>query len=64
MDVIVSNALPVGTAVTITYGDRDFTGTVRHQSRREEDHFIGIEFDLPGRDTILHFDPELLVRCS
>jgi PilZ domain-containing protein len=64
MGVIVSNAIQVGTAVSITYGDRDFTGIVRHQSRREEGHFIGIEFDLTSRDTTLHFDPELLVRCS
>jgi hypothetical protein len=64
MGVIVSNALPVGTDLTLTYGDRDLTGIVRHQSRRGEEHFIGIEFDVISRDSNVHFDPELLVRSS
>ena len=64
MGVIVNNALPVGTSVTINYGDKGFAGVVRHQSGRGEGYFIGIEFDLASRDTTLHFDPELLVRCS
>src|SRR3954452_12517139 len=35
MGLIVSNGLPVGTSLTITYGDRDLTGVVRPQSGRE-----------------------------
>jgi hypothetical protein len=64
MGVIVGSALPVGTPLTLTYGDRDLTGIVRHRSRRADGHFIGIEFDRNSRDSAVHFDPELIIRSS
>ena len=62
MGIIVNNPVPIGTRVTITYGESDLTGIVRHESARREGNFIGIEFDPDSRDSDVHFDPELLVR--
>jgi hypothetical protein len=61
MGLVISNPLSVGITVTITYGDEDLVGTVRHQSRRNEGHLIGVEFDPNSRNSALHFDPDLLI---
>ena len=61
MGVIIDNALSVGTLLTISYGEGNLTGIVRHHRRQAERHFIGIELGLVSRGSGLHFHPELLV---
>jgi hypothetical protein len=62
MGVIVQNDLPVGTSVTISYGEEDeLAGVVRYHSQTEEGYFLGIEFEDGSKDSILHFHPDLLV---
>jgi PilZ domain len=63
MGVIAQDDLPVGTSVTIAYGEQEeLTGVVRHHSEREDGYFLGIEFEDSSKDSILHFHPDLLVR--
>jgi hypothetical protein len=61
MGILVHDALPVGTPVTITYGYGQLSGTVRHSSELIEGVFIGIEFDEFSKNSTLHFQPELLI---
>jgi hypothetical protein len=61
MGLMISNPLVVGTTVTITYGDEDLVGIIRHQSRRVEGYLVGVEFDASSRNSALHFDPDLLI---
>jgi hypothetical protein len=60
--VVVLDALPVGASVTVSYGKEELTGIVRHHSRRESGHFLGIEFAESSQDSALHFHSDLLVR--
>jgi PilZ domain len=63
MGLIVQEDLPVGTSVTISYGEEEeLTGVVRHHSERAEGYFLGIEFEDSSKDSILHFHPDLLVQ--
>lgn len=62
MGVVISNPIAVGTTVTITYGEEDLVGIIRHQSPRDEGHLIGIEFEPSSRNSALHIDPDLLIR--
>ncbi len=68
LGVIVDHALPVGSPVTISYGDSylegELTGVVRHYSLRRDGHFIGIEFAAGSKDSSLHFHPDLLTPAS
>lgn len=59
--LVVDHAVPVGSAVTITYGEGDLTGVVRHCTHLAEGHFIGVEFARASRASTLHFRPELLI---
>lgn len=62
MGILVHDALPVGTPVTVSYGYGELTGTVRHSSQLIDATFIGVEFDETSKNSILHFQPELLIR--
>jgi hypothetical protein len=62
MGILVYDDLPVGTPVTVTYGYGELRGVVRHSSARNRCIFIGIEFDELSRNSMLHFQPELLIR--
>jgi hypothetical protein len=62
MGILVHDALPVGTPVTVSYGYGELTGIVRHSSELIDATFIGIEFDEASKNSILHFLPELLIR--
>ena len=62
MGVIVRNTLEVRTPPTLTYGDGELTGVVRHSSPRVGGHLIGIELDLVSRSSPRPFHPRLLVR--
>jgi hypothetical protein len=64
MGLIVSDALPIGTLLQISYGEGSLTGIVRHLRRLAQGHFIGIELGLLSRGSTLHFDPELLVGTT
>jgi hypothetical protein len=61
MGVIIDNALPIGTLLTITYGEGNLNGIVRHQRLQAERHFIGIELGLVSRGSHLHLHPELIL---
>jgi hypothetical protein len=63
MGIRVDHPLPVGTSVTICYDSPNgmLTGTVRHHSKGLDGHFLGIELDGLSKDSMLHFQPELLV---
>jgi hypothetical protein len=63
MGLVISNALPIGRLVNISYGEASLTGIVRHERRLGEGHFIGIELGPLSRGSTLHFDPEVLVEC-
>jgi hypothetical protein len=62
MSILVYDDMPHGTVVTVTYGYAELGGTVRHSSRRHNGIFIGVEFDELSKNSILHFQPELLIR--
>jgi PilZ domain len=64
LGVLVSHALPVGTSVTISYGEGELNGIVRHNSQLIDGHFMGIEFAENSKNSTLHFQPELLVRLA
>ena len=59
--MIVDKALPVGTTVSMTYGEGELTAVVRHCTPLAEGHFIGLEFVGESRASVLHFQPDLLV---
>jgi hypothetical protein len=61
MGLLVYDDLPVGTPVTVTYGYGELRAVVRHSSNRDHGIFIGIEFDEFSRNSMLHFQPELLI---
>ena len=64
MGVVVDDVLPVGVTVRLSYGDEDLVGTVKHSSQRPFGYYIlGIEFVAESRDSMLHFQPELLIRA-
>ena len=48
MGVAADHAIPVGTQVTISFPGEELVGIVRHDTRKAEEHFIGIEFISPG----------------
>lgn len=60
--ILVYDDLPVDTKVTVTYGFGELGGTVKHTSTRDAGILVGIEFDEVSRNSILHFQPELLIR--
>jgi PilZ domain len=62
MGVLVYDALPVGTPVTISYGYGELSGAVRHSSEVIDGTLIGIEFDEASKNSTLHIQPELLIR--
>ena len=59
--IVVDHALLVGTSVAITYGEGKLTAVVRHCASLAEGHLIGVEFVGNSRDSVLHFQPDLLV---
>jgi hypothetical protein len=59
--IIVGHPIPAGNAVTITYGEGELTGIVRHCTPLAEGHFIGVEFAGSSKASGLHFQPELLI---
>lgn len=61
MGILADRALPLGTAVAISYGEGELAGIVRHTSELVDGHFIGIEFVGGSRNSTLHFQPELLI---
>lgn len=62
MGILVYDDVPLDTRVTVTYGFGELGGTVKHTSTRETGIFVGIEFDEVSKNSILHFQPELLIR--
>jgi hypothetical protein len=62
MGILVYDDLPLDTRVTVTYGFGELGGTVKHTSSRDPGIFVGIEFDEVSKNSILHFQPELLIR--
>jgi hypothetical protein len=61
--MIVDHAVGVGTAVTMTYGQGELAAVVRHCTALVEGHFIRVEFAQNGRDSDLHFQPELFTSA-
>jgi hypothetical protein len=59
--MIVNGAVPVGTTIAMTYGEKELTAIVRHCTALTEAHFIGVEFLGSSRASALHFQPDLLV---
>jgi hypothetical protein len=59
--IIVGHPIPAGSAVTITYGEGELTGIVRHCTALTEEHLIGVEFVGNSKASLLHFQPELLI---
>jgi hypothetical protein len=45
--VAVDHAIPVGTPVTISFPGEELVGIVRHDTRKTDEHLIGIEFISP-----------------
>lgn len=63
LGVLLQNDLPVGTTVTVSYGEgEELTGVVRHHAERAEGYLLGIEFNDGSKSSLLHFHPNLLVR--
>ena len=62
MGILVHDDLPVGTPITVTYGYGELGGIVKHSAPKDHGVFIGIEFDEVSRNSMLHFQPELLIR--
>jgi hypothetical protein len=62
MGVLLYDDLPVNTRVTVTYGFGELGGIVKHTSTRDTGIFVGIEFDEVSKNSIIHFQPELLIR--
>jgi hypothetical protein len=61
ISVVVDHAIPVGTSLTMTYGDGCLTGIVRYYAPCSDGCFMGIQFAQDSIDSTLHFQPELLV---
>ena len=59
--IVADNLLPVGTPVAMTYGEGELIAVVRHCEPLADRYFIGVEFTGESRNSILHFQPELLV---
>ena len=59
--IIVDHTIPVGTAIAMTYGEGLLAAVVRHCAPLEEGHLLGVEFVGTSRDSVLHFQPDLLV---
>lgn len=59
--MIVDDELPVGTPLTMTYGEGELTAVVRHSTSLAEGYLLGIEFLGRSRASALHFQPDLLV---
>ena len=62
--LVVDDPLCLGTEVTITYGEGELFGVVRHHSRLVDGHFLGIEFSVGSKNSTLHFQPELLLGLA
>lgn len=60
--IVLDYELPVGSSVTISYGEGELAGIVRYYAYRADGHFIGIEFLGDSKESTLHFQPELLLR--
>jgi hypothetical protein len=61
ISVVVEYNLAVGSSVTISYGEGQLNGIVRHGSPCAEGYFMGIEFTEDSKNSTLHFQPELLI---
>jgi hypothetical protein len=59
--IIVGHPIPARSVATITYGEGELTGIVRHCSALADGHFIGVEFVGASKASSLHFQPELLI---
>lgn len=64
MGILLDSALPIGTKVTISYGQGELTGIVKHTSALVGGQVIGIEFAESSKNSTLHFQPELLTRLD
>ncbi len=62
LGVVMDQLLPLHTKVTISYGEEELTGVVRHCHALENGYFVGIEFDQESRNSTAHFQPDLLIR--
>ncbi len=62
MGILVQEPLPVGAPISISYGYGELGGTVRHSAQVPDGTLIGVEFDEASKNSILHFQPELLIR--
>jgi hypothetical protein len=62
MGILLDRAFPVGTVVTVSYGEGELTGVVRHNSELIDSQLIGIEFAESSKNSALHFQPELLIQ--
>jgi hypothetical protein len=62
ISVVVEHSLPVGSSVTISYGEGWLNGIVGHCAPCVEGYWAGIEFTEDSKNSPLHFQPELLIR--
>jgi hypothetical protein len=62
ISVVVDYALPVGSSVTISYGEGGLNGIVRDYVPCADGYLTSIEFTEDSKNSALHFQPELLVR--
>jgi PilZ domain len=61
MGIVLDSPLPVGTCVTVSYGQGELSAIVRHCSRLIDGVYVGIEFTGDSKGSTLHFDPKLLI---
>jgi hypothetical protein len=62
ISMVIEYTLPVGSSVTISYGEGGLNGVIRHCTPCADGYWAGIEFTEDSKDSTLHFQPELLVR--
>jgi hypothetical protein len=60
--VLVDHPLPVGTQLSLSYGEGQFGGIVRHCAPRADRYLLGIQFTEEDRNLAIHFHPEFLIN--
>jgi hypothetical protein len=60
--ILVDRIVAVGTRVTISYGEGELAGVVRHKSELIDGHLIGIELAESSRNAALRLQVEPAVR--
>lgn len=59
--VQMEKELPIGTAITMSYGDGELVGVVRYCTYRDIGYFLGIQLEDGCRWSTQHFKPQHLL---